>query len=135
MQSPFIYHLSSSAAFLANIDEGHYAPPSVKEEGFIHCSPDIPTALSVATDYFGTLQGPLIVLVIQPDNVQADVRLEAPVTKAGAGGRHLQLSVLFPHIYGPIQIASILEIGVLQKQNNRWFWPDSFTPTATFLGG
>jgi len=133
MQESLIYHLSSSPAFRASIQDDSYAPVSVKEEGFIHCSPDIPTTLSVAMDYFGDLQAPLIVLVIESDKVQADVRLEAPLTKPGAGIQHLQFSVLFPHIYGPIQIGSILEIGELKKHNNRWNWPTAFFPTAAFL--
>ena len=74
-----------------------YAPASFAEEGFIHCSPDEPITLAVASAFYRDTPGPLMVLLIDEDKLDVMVRWEAasPVPPLGFAP-----STLFPHVYG-----------------------------------
>lgn len=88
-----------------------YAPPSLAEEGFVHCSPDEATTLAVATAFYAEASRPLLVLRIDPARLAAEVVHEAPspVPPPGVGD-----DVLFPHVFGPLDREAVTSVGEVE---------------------
>ncbi|WP_432094947.1 DUF952 domain-containing protein [Streptomyces sp. bgisy100] len=104
-----IFHVVPLDDWLA-VPDRPYAPPTLGDEGFIHCSPDEATSLAVADAFFREAVGPLMVLLIDEQLLDAPVRWEPatfpPPPGSGPG-------VLFPHVYGHINrtaVAGMLEV-------------------------
>ena len=70
---------------------------TLDEEGFVHCS--YPRQLERVANQFYADVAELIILHLEPDLIEAEVRLE-PASEGG--------SELFPHIYGPIPTGAVL---------------------------
>jgi uncharacterized protein (DUF952 family) len=105
-----------------------YKPGAFDQDGFIHCTGDRETLLAVANDYFASVSEPVLVLVIETARVQAEVRLEPAAPVQGGGTSHLQGAALFPHIYGPLNLDAVVEIGALRRSGGTYAWPDRFVP-------
>lgn len=87
-----------------------YAPASLPEDGFVHCAPDEETALAVADEFHRDARGPLMVLLIDEEALDARVRWE-PADPAPPPGT--SEGTLFPHVYGRINrtaVAGMLEV-------------------------
>jgi uncharacterized protein (DUF952 family) len=93
-----IFHVVAFDDWLA-VPDRSYAPASLAEEGFTHCSPDEPITLAVASAFYRDTPGMLMVLLIDEHKLDAIVRWEAasPVPPPGVAP-----STLFPHVYGRI---------------------------------
>jgi uncharacterized protein (DUF952 family) len=77
---------------------GQIAPASLESEGFVHCSyPE--QVLTPANERFGG-QSNLVLLVLNPDQIQAPVVVEDSYDSGTA----------FPHIYGPIPVDAIDQV-------------------------
>ncbi|MCX6316944.1 MAG: DUF952 domain-containing protein [Bacteroidetes bacterium] len=95
---PEIYHVTTATDWNAAKAQGFYEHPSLKEEGFIHCSQDHQVA-GVLERYFGGQTG-LVKLVIDTDKLTSKFVFDwSPTTKD-----------TFPHIYGPINIDAVTEV-------------------------
>lgn len=106
---PVIYHVVSLAAWNARPDQP-YAPASLPEDGFVHCSPDEATTLAVVNAFYRDAPKPLHALVLDEERLTARVEFEAaaPTPPPGVGE-----DVLFPHVFGPLDrdaVVRILEI-------------------------
>lgn len=109
-----IYHVVPLDDWL-RVPDRPYAPPTLAEDGFVHCSPDESTALAVADALFREAIGPLMVLLIDEELLDTPVRwepadLSAPRSISGEGGT---ARLLFPHVYGRINrnaVAGMLEV-------------------------
>ncbi|MER6157412.1 DUF952 domain-containing protein [Streptomyces sp. NPDC001868] len=104
-----IYHVVSLDAWNARPDQP-YAPASLPEDGFVHCSPDEATTLAVVNAFYLDAPRPLHVLVLDEELLDARVEFEAaaPAPPPGVGA-----DVLFPHVFGPLNrdaVVRILEI-------------------------
>jgi uncharacterized protein (DUF952 family) len=97
--SEFIYHATFRTAWLTGQKSGAYTADSLAEGGFIHCSKADQLTRTVNTYFAG--QGGLVVLVIDPQKLTAEMRWEP--------GTDLP-SVLFPHVYGPINLAAVVRV-------------------------
>lgn len=87
-----------------------YAPASLADEGFVHCSPDETVALAVADSFYREVPGPLMVLLIEEVLLDCEVRWEDP---AGPPPPDVPADTRFPHVYGRINrsaVAGMLEI-------------------------
>jgi uncharacterized protein (DUF952 family) len=93
----FILHLASKTAWLASAEEGLYAPESLSTEGFIHCS-TVSQIVGVANTFYRG-QRELVLLVIDPFNLRAELKWEPP---AEPEPTHAREGELFPHIYGAL---------------------------------
>ncbi|MFF5518727.1 DUF952 domain-containing protein [Streptomyces coeruleorubidus] len=87
-----------------------YAPASLAEEGFVHCSPDEPTTLAVVNAFYRDAPRPLLVLALDEARLTARVEWEAadPAPPPGVGE-----GTLFPHVYGPLDrdaVDHVLEV-------------------------
>lgn len=112
-----ILHLTPLDDWLETPDRP-YTPASLAVEGFVHCSPDEETALAVANTRFHRVQGPLMVLLIDEDALDAPVRWEAPAPEPPPG---VAPDTLFPHVYGPVNrtaVAGMLEVE--RDGDGRW---------------
>ncbi|HTL87815.1 MAG TPA: DUF952 domain-containing protein [Leptolyngbya sp.] len=78
-------------------ESGTYRADSLGTEGFIHCSTADQLVRTANKFYRG--QSSLVVLVIDPDRVEPEVKYEAV---EGVG--------IFPHIYGELNVDAIVQM-------------------------
>lgn len=97
-----IYHIAYRADWAAARAAGRYTVStrgvSLEEQGYIHASTAGQVAATANRFYAG--ETGLVVLVIDPAALSSPVRFEPP-----APG----VAELFPHIYGPIEVAAVVE--------------------------
>ncbi|MFF5365766.1 DUF952 domain-containing protein [Streptomyces sp. NPDC013187] len=104
-----IYHVVPHTVW-TTITGRTYAPASLAEEGFVHCSPDEATTLAVVDAFYRDAPGPLLVLALDEARLTARVEWEAaaPAPPPGVSG-----DVLFPHVFGPLDrdaVDHVLEV-------------------------
>lgn len=127
MTQDTIYHLVTESEFRAQAQGDTHIPARFDQDGFIHCTGEPDTLLAVANDYFSNVEEPVLVLVIKTARLTAEVRFEPPSPVAGSGTSHLEEARLFPHIYEPLNLDAVTEIGTLRKSGEAYRWPDRFT--------
>jgi uncharacterized protein (DUF952 family) len=91
-----IYHLTYQDAWENARPTGEYAAPSLAEEGFIHCSKDIPQLLKVAERLYPG-ETDLIVLDVDLDKLTAPLKHEP--SRSGE---------IYPHIYGKLNAGAVI---------------------------
>ena len=84
------------------MQKGLYTAPSLKTEGFIHCSTH-EQLIKSATLHFSEEQE-LVVLFILPKKVESILKYELSRSEE-----------LFPHIYGPIELDDISTQSILSR--------------------
>jgi uncharacterized protein (DUF952 family) len=95
---PIIYHITFRTDWEAAKQKGFYEAPSLKEEGFIHCSQEEQVA-GVLDRYYQGKTG-LVKLVIDTDKLTSRYVFEwSPSTQD-----------TFPHIFGPINADAVVEV-------------------------
>jgi uncharacterized protein (DUF952 family) len=100
-----IVHITSRKAWMEAKRAGQYIPPSLESEGFIHCS-TYSQALPVAEKYYKGQSG-LVLLVIDPTRLVSDLKWEPP--SEGTPPPGVRAGEPFPHIYGPINLAAVVQ--------------------------
>jgi uncharacterized protein (DUF952 family) len=110
-----IFHIARQADWEAALAVGTYRQSTLgrtlEQEGFIHCSERHQVA-GVANAFYRDVDG-LVLLVIDVDRVGADVRYEA----VGGGTER------FPHIYGPLNVAAVVEVHRFEPGRDGAFSP------------
>ena len=98
---PIIYHITTDAAWNLAREVGKYTVPSLKDEGFIHCSTkeQVPGVLE---RYFKG-QSNLVKLTIEKSKVTSPLIFEL----AGS------INEVFPHIHGPIDLDSVISVEII----------------------
>jgi uncharacterized protein (DUF952 family) len=96
MDSNFIYHITTAAAWEKAQLEGNYKADSLAIEGFIHCSTKAQVPGVLERYYKG--QSNLVKLTIDKSKVNSPLIFEL----AGS------INEVFPHIHGPIDLESIV---------------------------
>ena len=95
---PIIYHVAFADAWEAAKQTGAYEHPSLKDEGFIHCSQEQQVA-GVLERYFEGMTN-LVKLVIDTDLLTSHYVFDwSPTTQD-----------TFPHIYGPINVSAVTDV-------------------------
>ena len=131
MSSEPIYHIVSAADFRSGNDGQRYLPSDFGASGFVHCALEA-SVLPVANDYYSAVSEPLLLLRIDPDRLTSETKYEPASPSPDAGASHLSTSPVFPHVYGPIDLAAIDGVGLLTRGRHGWEWPATFTsPEAT----
>ena len=92
---PIIYHVTTAPEWEQARQQGFYESPSLKNEGFIHCSEDRQVA-GVLERYFAG-KTDLVKLEINTDKLTSRYVQEWSST----------VQDTFPHIYGPINVDSV----------------------------
>ncbi|MGW1779384.1 DUF952 domain-containing protein [Streptomyces sp. NPDC002143] len=105
-----IYHVVT----LAEWDEARaagpdlpYAPASLVQEGFVHCSRDEETTLAVVNAFYRSTSRPLLALVLDEERLTARCEWEAadPAPPPGVAE-----GALFPHVFGPLDRAAVARV-------------------------
>jgi uncharacterized protein (DUF952 family) len=91
-----ILHITTAEAWAAAQTTGAVSPPSLADEGFVHCSTRAQLDATLARHFPGA--GRLTLLVLDPDAV-GDLRWEE--SRPGEA---------FPHVYGPIPTAAVVAV-------------------------
>ncbi len=95
---PIIYHVTTTEDWNAAKQKGFYEHPSLKDEGFIHCSHDHQLA-GVLERYFAGKTG-LVKLVIDTDKLTSKFVFDWSPSLADT----------FPHVYGPINTDAVIDV-------------------------
>lgn len=104
-----ILHLALADDFQALAPDEPYLPPGFQQDGFIHCTQGGDVLLRVANAFYRNVAGEFLVLIIDADKVGAPVKYEPPAPIAGGRSNEAE-SILFPHIYGPLNRDAIAGI-------------------------
>lgn len=96
-----ILHITGRADWAAARQAGELRPPSLAEQGFVHCS-DRGTVHLPARAFYGG-RSDLVLLVIDPARLAVPVRWEPADPPA-------QDAPWFPHVYGPIPVSAVLGV-------------------------
>lgn len=100
-----IYHICADEDWQEALSSGMYAPISLINEGFIHCSTASQVAAVANAFYAG--RHDLVLLVIDTAAVAAILRYEAPVHPSGGQPPADQVEDLYPHLYGPLPVSAV----------------------------
>ena len=103
-----IYHITTQNAWEAAQEAGTYEPPSLADEGCIHCSTRaqiIPVAHSL---YAGRTD--LVLLLIDKEKLDASLKWEPPVHPNPNHPPPTASSQRFPHIYGPVNLDAVTSV-------------------------
>jgi uncharacterized protein (DUF952 family) len=95
---PIIYHVTTTEDWNAAKQKGVYEHPSLKDEGFIHCSQDQQVA-GVLERYFAG-KTDLVKLVIDTDKLTSKFVFDWSPSLADT----------FPHVYGPINTDAVIDV-------------------------
>lgn len=98
MDSSFIYHITTAAAWANAQEVGEYVAESLAIEGFIHCSAEAQVAGVLERYYKG--QTNLVKLTIDKSKVTHPLIYEL----AGS------INEVFPHIHGPINLSAVVSV-------------------------
>jgi uncharacterized protein (DUF952 family) len=98
MESEFIYHITTKHAWEEAQIKQSYLPQDFPKDGFIHCSTEKQIEGVLTRFYQG--QSGLVKLKIEKAKVQRPVLFELAE----------DLNELFPHIYGPLNLDSVVEV-------------------------
>ncbi|HSQ40206.1 MAG TPA: DUF952 domain-containing protein [Anaerolineales bacterium] len=94
-----ILHITSKTAWADDQRNGFYSAPSLASEGFIHCSTPLQVVATAERFYAG--QHGLVLLVIDSERIQAEIKFEAGTDKPDES---------FPHIYGTINLDAVTRV-------------------------
>ena len=98
MESEFIYHVTTKHSWEEALLKQSYIPTDFEKDGFIHCS--IERQIEGVLERFYQGQTGLVKLKIEKVKVQRPVLFELAE----------DLNELFPHIYGPLNLDSVVEV-------------------------
>lgn len=97
-ESEFIYHITTIKEWEEAKLKKSYVPKDFEKDGFIHCS--IERQIEGVLERFYQGQTGLVKLKIEKEKVQRPVLFELAE----------DLNELFPHIYGPLNLESVVEV-------------------------
>jgi uncharacterized protein (DUF952 family) len=102
-----IYHLAPAERWRSWPDGQPYLPAEYEADGFIHCTAGDALMLQVANRFYREAQGGFVLLAIDPS------RLTVPLKWEHSPGD--DLAAEFPHIYGPIDRAAVVEVREVRR--------------------
>lgn len=101
---PLIYHIATREDWEKAQVQGHYESPSLKEEGYIHCSEDRQVS-DVILRYFSTTSN-LLKLTIDTDKLTSQLIYDWSNA----------IEDTFPHIYGPINLDAVILVEPIENR-------------------
>ena len=100
---PIIYHLILRADWEAASSMGEVRPPSLAEEGFIHCSGDEEQLRAVARRLYSGIAD---MMVLEVDTKLLASPLQHEPSRSGE---------IYPHIYGPLNTDGIVGVRAIES--------------------
>jgi uncharacterized protein (DUF952 family) len=112
-----LLHITDRASWQDAVRTGEYRMSTrgvtLEQEGFIHCS--LAHQLRAVAELVYAGADDLVVLMIDSEQVQADIRYEAPADGAER----------YPHIYGPLPVGAVTDVvRVGRDSGGRMILPD-----------
>ena len=105
-----LVHVVEAGAYGSATEDGEYRPPSLSEEGFVHCSTPA-QVVAVAQTTYPDAEDPRL-LVVDPDEVDSEIRYEE-----GPGGG-------FAHLYGPLNTDAVVAVVEFPREDGRYVLPE-----------
>jgi uncharacterized protein (DUF952 family) len=102
---PLTYHLVPRDEWEAADASQSYVPCGFGQDGFVHCTDGPDEVASTANRYFAGFHGDLLALVLDRAHLTAPVRYEDP-------------GQIYPHVYGPIDRAAIIQVRVMARDDD-----------------
>lgn len=93
-----IYHITTREAWTKASETGSYATPSLKDEGFIHCS-ELSQVEDIKKRFYVGIQD-LVLLTIDTEKLTSQLIFEWSPS----------VQDTFPHIYGPINSDAVIKM-------------------------
>ena len=90
-------HLTPEARWLARDPSAPYLPAAYADDGFVHCTDGDEEMLETANRFYREDQQPFLALTVDLD-------------ATGSPWRYDEAGSPYPHIYGPIDPAAVLEV-------------------------
>jgi uncharacterized protein (DUF952 family) len=115
---PMILHITNRQDWELANQIGEYIPASLKSDGFIHCS-TLKQTVDTANLFFKGQTG-LVLLCIDENKLTAVCKYEDPAGK-GPVKHDPRPDNHFPHIYGPINLASVVKVVDFPANVNGYF--------------
>ena len=113
-----IHHLLPAGQWRA-AQGGVLRPDSLDSEGFVHCSPDDATVLAVANQFYRDAADTLLVLDLDEDRLQHELRWEPPAHPDGRPPEPHE--PWFPHLYGPVEPDAVVAVRRLRRGDDGSF--------------
>jgi uncharacterized protein (DUF952 family) len=108
-----ILHITHKQDWADAQRNGFYSVPSLATEGFIHCS--TPEQVVAVAERFYAGQHGLVLLILDSDRIQPEVRYEAGTDKPDES---------FPHVYGTINLDAVTRVLDFEPDHaGRWSLP------------
>ncbi|MFB8006922.1 DUF952 domain-containing protein [Nocardia sp. NPDC056000] len=109
-----LLHICARAEWEAAVATGEYRAPSLAEVGFIHLSEPYQVHLPANRLFAGRTD--MVLLRLDPERLGAPVKWEPGVPTDPE-------SMRFPHLYGPLPIAAVVEITSYQPEPDGQYAP------------
>lgn len=93
-----IYHITTNSEWKDAVNKGFYTTPSLKTEGFIHCSKE-EQVKGVLGRYFSG-KNDLVKLTIDTEKLQSELQYDVAPS----------VNEEFPHVYGPINLDAVTAV-------------------------
>jgi len=106
-----IIQVATPEAWAQAQSAGTYVPEGFAAEGFIHCCAHEQLEGVLSEHFAGHTE--LLLLMVNVARLEAEVRVET-----AANGQ------AFPHIYGPIEVASVAAVVPITATDGLWALPD-----------
>ncbi|MDQ7025209.1 MAG: DUF952 domain-containing protein [Anaerolineae bacterium] len=116
----YIYHITIQEAW--EQADRHYTASSLESEGFIHCSTTA-QILQVANAFYRDVPN-LVLLCIDTEKLSADLKWEAPAHPKGHKAPPTSDDMLFPHVYGTINLDAIVDVVDFPQGEKGFTLPD-----------
>lgn len=117
-----LFHIAKSKEWQQSLKTGFYSNPSIKKDGFIHCS-EFNQLLHIANSNLKNINEELVVLCIDSDKLKPEIKWE---TNKNNG-------MTFPHVYGLINVDSVIDTADFKKnQLGDFYIPDKLLNFAHF---
>lgn len=125
---PFIYHMCDTAAFAeATKDGGLYYSPTFAADGFIHATANPLFLLEAGNHFYKEVPGAWICIKLDVSLLgDAKVVYEAPapvgaIEAVDYEAEHKIPDVTFPHIYGGIPAAAVVQTFAIMRSEDGGF--------------
>lgn len=114
-----IFHITSQDHWQVAQQKGTYQADSLATVGFIHAATE--NQVSDVANCFYQGQGNLVLLSINTQKLDAEVRWEAPVHPQANQADKIDDQQKFPHIYGEINLEAVQAVMPLVWDNDGGF--------------
>lgn len=109
------FHLVAREVWETQRGGDAYIPEAFAADGFVHCTDGETNVIDTANRYYQADRRDYVVLSIDTDALTAPVRYE-------------DAAQIFPHVYGPIEVAAVTSVRRVERDSTGRFVRIASTP-------